>query len=248
MSENFKLQLEVWMRWHPVRQLRFTALHFVCYVCVLMWFLRNRRRLNSQEKSSSTLRTHCLLTWIWLFHHFLTFLELSTNGAVLSHVVWGQRRDRRVGAQVYLRRRGLCTLLPAILLVNLRSRYSKVDELRLMITRKPCISLTSALCFTETWLNEMIPDSALHLPGFRIYRTDRGTEVYGKSKGCRIWFYINENWSNDVTILLKSCSTDLEYFFTNCKPFYSPRDLFWSAFRIRPKPVRVACNKILPNK
>ncbi len=32
------------------------------------------------------------------------------------------------------------------------------------------------LCFTETWLNGAIPDSALHRTGFQLFRADRVTE------------------------------------------------------------------------
>ncbi|KAK3534580.1 hypothetical protein QTP86_016736, partial [Hemibagrus guttatus] len=37
-------------------------------------------------------------------------------------------------------------------------------------------------------------------------------------------FYINERWCTDVTALKKRCCPDLEAFFINCKPFYSPRE------------------------
>jgi len=37
-------------------------------------------------------------------------------------------------------------------------------------------------------------------------------------------FYINERWCTDVSVLKKMCCSDLEIFFINCKPFYSPRE------------------------
>ncbi len=45
-----------------------------------------------------------------------------------------------------------------------------------------------------------------------------------KQKGGGICFYINSGWCNSVTVIQQHCSPDLEYFFINCKPFYSPRE------------------------
>ncbi|KAK3572186.1 hypothetical protein QTP86_024857 [Hemibagrus guttatus] len=83
---------------------------------------------------------------------------------------------------------------------------------------------TLLLCFTESWLNDAIPDNALNLPGFQLFRADRVAESAGKSRGGGTCFYINERWCTDVTALKKMCCPDLEAFFINCKPFYSPRE------------------------
>ncbi|KAL0153349.1 hypothetical protein M9458_051345 [Cirrhinus mrigala] len=85
-------------------------------------------------------------------------------------------------------------------------------------------SNSAALCFTETWLNDAIPDGALHLPGYQLFRADRDTESTGKSRGGGTCFYINERWCTDVTVLKKMCCSDLEALFIDCKPFYSPRE------------------------
>uniref|UniRef100_A0A8C2CQ77 Reverse transcriptase domain-containing protein n=1 Tax=Cyprinus carpio TaxID=7962 RepID=A0A8C2CQ77_CYPCA len=78
----------------------------------------------------------------------------------------------------------------------------------------------------ETWLNDAIPDSALHLPGFQLFRADRDAKSTGKSRGGGTCFYINERWCTDVTVLKKMCCSDLEVLFVNCKPFYSPREFY----------------------
>ncbi len=83
-------------------------------------------------------------------------------------------------------------------------------------------SNSTALCFTETWLNDATPDSALHLPSFRLIRSDRDAESTGKSSGGGTCFYIFERWCTDVTVLKKMCCPDLEALFINCKPCYSP--------------------------
>ncbi len=47
----------------------------------------------------------------------------------------------------------------------------------------------------------------------------------GKSHGGGTGFYINERRCTDVTVLKKMWCSDLEMFFINCKPFYSPREI-----------------------
>ncbi len=45
-----------------------------------------------------------------------------------------------------------------------------------------------------------------------------------KSCGGGTYFYINERWCTDVTVLKKMCCSDLEALFINCKPFYLPQE------------------------
>uniref|UniRef100_A0A9J7YVU8 Reverse transcriptase domain-containing protein n=1 Tax=Cyprinus carpio carpio TaxID=630221 RepID=A0A9J7YVU8_CYPCA len=66
--------------------------------------------------------------------------------------------------------------------------------------------------------------SALHLPGFQLFRADRDAESSGKSRVGGTCFNINERWCTDVTVLKKMCCSDLEVLFVNCKLFYSPRE------------------------
>src|SRR4029434_4962813 len=134
-----------------------------------------------------------------------------------------RRRGKRAGALVRFRRRDIWSPLPSILLSIVRSLSNKMDELCLLIRTSRDFSSTSILCFTETWLCGSIPDSALQLAGFQLFRADRHTELSGKTKGGGICFYINCGWCNDVTVIQQYCSPDLEYFLINCKPFYSPR-------------------------
>ncbi|KAI4808699.1 hypothetical protein KUCAC02_000747, partial [Chaenocephalus aceratus] len=70
-----------------------------------------------------------------------------------------------------------------------------------------------------TWLWGSIPDVALQLGGFQLFRAD-----HDKSKGGGICFYTNSGWCNDVTVILQHSSPTLETFNINCKPFYSPRE------------------------
>ncbi len=106
-------------------------------------------------------------------------VAISTRGCI----IWqGCRFRHNTGA---LMKRGLRTPLPSIHLANLRSLPNKTDELLLLSRTNKDFSNSAALCFTETWLNDAIPDSALHLPYFQLIRADRDTESTGKSRGGR---------------------------------------------------------------
>ncbi len=78
----------------------------------------------------------------------------------------------------------------------------------------------------ETWLNDEILDSVLHLPNFQLIRADRDAESMGKSRSGGMCFYIDERWCTNVTLLKKMFCPDLETLFINCKPFYSPWEIF----------------------
>ncbi|XP_075911483.1 uncharacterized protein LOC142906815 [Petromyzon marinus] len=133
-------------------------------------------------------------------------------------------RGKRSGALVRLRRRGIRTVLPSFFLSNVRSLYNKMDELQLLMVKNKDFLSASALCFTETWLCDLIPDTSLQLAGFHLVRSDRDIALSGKTKGGGICFYINSGWCVDVTVILQHCSPLLESIFITCKPFYSPRE------------------------
>ncbi|KAI2650804.1 putative RNA-directed DNA polymerase from transposon BS [Labeo rohita] len=92
-------------------------------------------------------------------------------------------RGKRAGALVKFRQHGFRTPLQSIHLANLRSLANKSDELQLLTRTNKDFLNSAALCFTETWLNGTIPDSALHLTGFQLIRADRVTESSGKKRG-----------------------------------------------------------------
>ncbi|KAK3561055.1 hypothetical protein QTP86_026387, partial [Hemibagrus guttatus] len=157
---------------------------------------------------------------------FLNFLASTADLLAIlikeaRNKVKSRRRGKRSGVLVRLRRHGLRTALPGIFLSNVRSLCNKMDELTLQMNKNRDFPTSCVLCFTETWLCDLIPDSALQLGGFNLYRADRHTELSGKTKGGGICFYINNSWCNDVKVLSQLCSPDLEAFIINCKPFYS---------------------------
>ncbi len=115
------------------------------------------------------------------FDYLDALLDIIVGGAgVLFRSYRMRRRGKRAGALVKLRQRGLRTLLPSIHLANLHSLPNKTGKLLLLSRTNKDFSNSAALCFTETWLNDTIPDSALHLPNFQLIRADREAESTGE--------------------------------------------------------------------
>ncbi len=76
--------------------------------------------------------------------------------------------------------------------------------------------------FTETWLNDNIPDSAIQLSRLTCYRADRDTTLSGKTRGGGLCVYINKEWCNNAAVVSKHCSPLVEFMFVKCRPFYLP--------------------------
>ncbi|XP_054631629.1 uncharacterized protein LOC129181035 [Dunckerocampus dactyliophorus] len=98
-----------------------------------------------------------------------------------------------------------------------------MDELRARITAQSEIRECCVLTFTETWLTEDIPDSAIQLESFAAYRGDR-TLASGKHRGGGVCVYVNKRWCTDVQTMEKHCSQDIELLMVKCRPFYLPRE------------------------
>ncbi len=154
-----------------------------------------------------------------------------------------RRRRKRAAVLVRLRRRAFRHPLPTILLANVQSLDNKLCELRARIsyqreTRDCCV-----ICFTETWMSAMVPDSAIELTGFSVHRSDRTKELTGKSRGGGVCFYINNLWCDERNIhSIKSFySPDLEFHTLLCRPFWLPREftaITITAVYIPPKPTQ----------
>ncbi len=94
------------------------------------------------------------------FDYSDVLLDIVVGGAAVLFRRWRtRRRGKRAGALVKLRQRGLRMPLPSIHLANLRSLPNKTGKLLLLSRTNKDFSNSAALCFTETWLNDAIPDS-----------------------------------------------------------------------------------------
>ena len=150
-----------------------------------------------------------------------------------------RKRGRRGGALLRLRRRNLRPPLPSMFLSNVRSLRNKTDEFLCNLQTNRDYKHCSIFCFTVTWLDATIPDSAVQPPGLTIYRSDRSRDETGKTRGGGVCFLINDRWATDVKILSKTCSVDIETLTIVCRPFYLPREfssIILTAVYIPPPP------------
>ncbi len=134
-----------------------------------------------------------------------------------------RKRGKCGGVRQRLRRRANRPPLPSMLLCNARSLKNKAEELRangrfLHEYRESCL-----LVFTETWLQEDVPDSLVSLDGFSLVRPDRNANS-GKSKGGGTCVYINNRWCSQFTTRESVCNPDIELLCLSLRPFYLPRE------------------------
>ena len=103
------------------------------------------------------------------------------------------------------------------------------------------------MSFTETWLNENIPDSAVELPNFDVVRGDRTLES-GKTKGGGVCLYINKGWCNNWTVNDNICTPDYELLTIALRPYYLPREfnqILIMVVYIQPRVnIKIACDAI----
>jgi len=68
-----------------------------------------------------------------------------------------------------------CDAFPKLLLTNIRSLIGKLDELATtVLTTKPDV-----ICITESWLDSKIDSTSVSLPGYLVFRKDRGDRKGG---------------------------------------------------------------------
>ncbi len=151
-----------------------------------------------------------------------------------------RKRGKRGGVRLRLRRQKLNRLpLPTMILANVQSLRNKTDELKANVLHLSQYRNTCVLALTENWLSNNDPDSDLHLDGFGIpLRTDRDSDVTGKSHGGGVCLYVNRRWCNNITIRDRTCTPDTELLSVLVRPFYLPREfpqIFISVVYIHPK-------------
>ena len=134
------------------------------------------------------------------------------------------KKGSRSGIFARFRRRPYRPPLPVLLLSNVRSLQHKMDELQLMIQTNKDYSDCSAICLTETWLDQSVPDQAVILPGFTLHRADRSFKLLRKAKGGGVCIMINEHWCTNSTELTHVCSPHFEYLTVKCRPSFLPQE------------------------
>ncbi|KAK7929457.1 hypothetical protein WMY93_005852 [Mugilogobius chulae] len=134
-----------------------------------------------------------------------------------------QKRGKRGGVWARLKASPFKPPLPTIFLSNARSIRHKLDEIRLQIATRRTLNHCSCLIFSETWLDNSIPDAAIELAGRTAYRADRTAES-GKKTGGGLCIYINNSWCTNVAVMDSLCSPEAELLLLKCRPFYLPRE------------------------
>lgn len=66
-------------------------------------------------------------------------------------------------------------VLPSVLLCNVRAIANKIDELECTCN----LNSADVVCVTETWLTDTIPDSAVSMNNYVLFRRDRPNHAGG---------------------------------------------------------------------
>ena len=93
------------------------------------------------------------------------------NTKLRKHRKRGKRL--RAGWQTALGRTTPCKMsVPTILCNNVRSLFGKLPDLSYLLQLKEFRN-SCVLCLQESWLNDSVDDSVVHLDDFACYRQDR---------------------------------------------------------------------------
>ncbi len=136
----------------------------------------------------------------------------------------GQKRGKRGGIRVRLRANPTRPAIPSLVLSNVRYLENKLDLIQLSRSTQHETRDCCVFVFTETWLNDNIPDSAIQLHGLTCCRADRDSSLSGKTRGGGLCVYINKEWCNNAAVLSTHCSSLVEFMVVKCRPFYLPRE------------------------
>uniref|UniRef100_A0A3B1KH12 Reverse transcriptase domain-containing protein n=1 Tax=Astyanax mexicanus TaxID=7994 RepID=A0A3B1KH12_ASTMX len=135
-----------------------------------------------------------------------------------------QKRGKRGGIRARLAASPHKPAIPTVLLANVRSLDNKLDYIRLLQSTQKTVKDCCVYVFTETWLNNSVPDHAVQLERLTCYRADRALADGGKSRSGRLCVYISNAWCRNVVVVCKHCSPVVKLMIIKCRPFYLPRD------------------------
>ncbi len=136
-----------------------------------------------------------------------------------------QKRGKRRGIRARLAANPHKPAIPTIVLLNVRSLDNKMDYIRLLRSTQRTVRDCCVFVFTETWLNNSVPDCAIQLEQLTCYRADRALVEGGKTRGGGLCVYINDAWCRNAVVVCKHCSPLVEFMIIKCRPFYLPRNI-----------------------
>lgn len=134
-----------------------------------------------------------------------------------------QKLGKRGGIWTRLAANSHKPAIASIVLANVCSLDSKLDNIHLLRSTQQtelcCVSV-----FTETWLNNSIPDSAIQLD--RLTATEQ-TEPSLKEVRPTVAgsvFTSGMLWCQDAVVVCRHCSPLVEFMIIKCRPFYLLRE------------------------
>ncbi len=77
-----------------------------------------------------------------------------------------------------------------------------MDHIQLIRSAQREVRECRVFIFTETWLNDNIPDSAILLAGLTCYRADRVCVEGGKTSGGGVCVYISDAWCQNAAVFV----------------------------------------------
>ena len=135
-----------------------------------------------------------------------------------------KKRGSRGGVKARMKRRGIRTPLPAIILSNLRSINNKFDVLTALSRFDQDYRESALICFTETWLKDKEEHQNVDIEGFECIRHDRDVNLTEKERGGGICIFMNKRWAENWTIRDKISAPSFEILTVSFRPFYLPRE------------------------
>ncbi len=127
-----------------------------------------------------------------------------------------QKRGKRGGIRARLAANPHKPAIPTIVLANVHSLDNKLDYIRLLRSTQRTVRDCCVFVFTETWLNNSVPDCAIQL--------EHALVEGGKRRGGGLCVYINNVWCRDAVVVCKHCSPLVEFMIIKCRPFYLLRE------------------------
>ncbi len=113
----------------------------------------------------------------------------------------GRKHGKRGGIRARLRANPTRPALPTLMLSNIRYLENTLYLIQLSRSTQHEARDCCVFVFTETWLNDNIPDSAIQLHGLTCYRADRDSSLSGKTRGGGLCVYVNKEWCNNAVIV-----------------------------------------------
>ncbi len=136
-----------------------------------------------------------------------------------------QKRGKRGGIRARLAANPHKPAIPTIVLANVRSLDNKLDYIRLLRSTQRTVRDCCVFVFTETWLNNSVPDCAIQLEQLTCYRADRALVDRGKRRGGGLCAYINNVGAATLLWSANTAHPWWSFMIIKCRPsFYLPRE------------------------